>query len=163
MSLNSVIQTPQPLQLVLQPPLVIESQIQVGQGPSGPPGPIGPAGGTTISAISDIAISGHRFVCAGLNGNVRYASNADETCINTVLGITIGAALAGDPLNLLRNGEIDEPSWNWLLDLPIYLGLNGFITQTPPTSPSKFSLIVGFPLSATKVFFSSFPAIALTF
>ena len=44
-SLNLVIQTPQPLQLIVQPPAEIKLTLIVGQGPSGPPGKTALVGG----------------------------------------------------------------------------------------------------------------------
>jgi hypothetical protein len=34
----------------------------------------------------------------------------------------------------------------------VYLGTNGLLTQTLPESPAVFSLIIGFPTTATTLF-----------
>ena len=86
----------------------------------------------------------------GSDGKVYYASQQELTHMNKVLGITTGAVAMGANATIRAFGEMTEPSWNWTLDKPIFLGLNGLLTQTPPTT--GFSLIIAFPTSATKIF-----------
>lgn len=123
-------------------------------GPRGEMGPAGPSGGSSIVVTSDIAIGGNRAVVVDASNHAQYASNQTLTHANKVVGISINAAAAGDSINVLRSGEITEPSWNWTLDQPVYLADNGTLTQTPPSNPALFSLIVGFPITATKLFVS---------
>lgn len=104
--------------------------------------------------ISDIAISGHRFIFLDENQNARYASSDVQTHAAKILGMTLGASAIGDPIKVKRSGEIVEPSWNLIPDMAVYLGLNGMLTQVEPANPSVFSLIVGFPVTATKLFLS---------
>lgn len=122
------------------------------QGLRGAQGDIGPSGGSAFSAISNVPIGGNRFVVSDGDGHVQYATSDDLTHAGKVLGITLGAAVAGDSISIQRVGEVEEAGWNWTLDQPVYLGTNGLATQTQPTS--VFSLIVGFPITATKLFVS---------
>ena len=122
------------------------------QGPAGPPGPIGPTGGSALSVVAATALGGHRMVVLDGNGQAVYASNDQLSHFHKVLGMTLGAVNALEAVDVMRGGEVTEPSWNWLLGAPVFLSTNGLLTQTAPTS--GFSLIVGFPVTTTKLFVS---------
>jgi hypothetical protein len=86
---------------------------------------------------------------------VLYGSNTIATHANLVLGITVNAASAGGTLEIVRAGEISEPTWNWTLGAPIFLGTDGLMTQTAPVNPAAlFSLVVAFPVTPTKIYVS---------
>lgn len=129
------------------------------RGEDGQQGAAGPSGGGTLSAIAGAAVGGHRMVRLTTSGAV-YADRTVAEDQHRVMGLTLNAAAQGDELDVLRFGEVVEPSWNWALDLPVYLGTNGLLTQTSPTT--GFSLIVGFPVTATKLFLSIREPITLT-
>jgi hypothetical protein len=92
------------------------------------------------------------MVVLDADGRAVYASNDQPDHFHKVLGMTLEAVSALSPVNILRGGEITEPSWNWVLNAPVFLSTNGLLTQTSPTS--GFSLIVGFPVTTTKLFVS---------
>lgn len=129
---------------------------EAAQGPQGIPGPRGEKGepgGTIIQRPAAIALSGHRMVMLDGQGSAIYASNADQTHANRIVGMTTHAADAGAPVAIAIYGELTEPTWNWETDKPVYLGADGFLTQVPPEAPAaKFSVVVGFPISATTLF-----------
>lgn len=58
-----------------------------------------------------------------------------------VVGITIAAALAGNKVKVLILGVLEDPFFTWPANTLLFLGANGIITSTPPTS--GFSTIVG--------------------
>jgi hypothetical protein len=62
--------------------------------------------------------------------------------------MTTGASSIGDTATIQTGGEMTEPSWSWVLDTPIWLSSSGTLTQVAPVT--GFSLIVAFPISATK-------------
>lgn len=107
------------------------------------------------------AVGGNRFVY--LDGDqVVYANNQNLEHGMKIVGVTTNAANVGDTLNISFFGEIEEPTWNWDMGKPIFLGVNGLPTQVVPTHPSAaFSLIVGFPISPTKMFVSKREPITL--
>lgn len=107
-------------------------------------------------------ISGHRMVTFGLNGELRYASNSLLEDANRVFGMTIGAASSGSSVIIRCLNEITEPSWSWTLDRPIYLGIDGNLTQIAPALPAKFSLVIGFPVSSKTMFVNISNPIILT-
>jgi len=127
------------------------------EGPTGPEGPIGlqgppgTSGAINQTYLATQATGGHRLVRTDGLGNIVYANCDDQPSIQNVLGMTQNAANIGDVLSVVRLGEVEESSWNWTPELPVYLGLDGVPTQTLP-GEATFGLIVGFPLTPTKLF-----------
>ncbi len=115
------------------------------QGPAGPPGPVS-------GYLAGSNLSGHRAVIVDENSKVVYADNQTPSHTSKVLGITLGAAVIDDTVSVRTFGEVQEPSWNWTLDQPIYLGANGVLTQALPIT--GFLLVLAFPISPTKIFIS---------
>lgn len=122
------------------------------QGVAGIQGPIGPAGGSAIDVVAGAALSGHRIVYLDASYKAQYASNQTASHALVALGLTLGAAALDETVSVQRSGEVTEPSWSWTLEQPVYLGDNGLLTQTAPTSPALFQRIIGFPTAATKLF-----------
>lgn len=154
-------QVPTTIEIVDEGTLVVAEEVltlvsEAVQGPPGVPGPKGEQGapgGTQIERPAAINLSGHRVVMLDGQGGATYASNTDQTHANRIVGMTTHAAVAGALVALSIYGEVTEPSWNWSVDQPVYLGADGFLTQTPPAAPAaKFSVVVGFPISATTLF-----------
>lgn len=114
----------------------------------GPRGADGLPGGSVLSYPAGEILSGHRMVVLE-NGELFYADKTIEVHATKVLGMTTGATMQGAIAAVQTGGEIIEPSWTWTLDVPVWLSTNGLLSQTPPTS--GFSLIIGFPISSTKL------------
>lgn len=131
--------------------IVIQSGILqvVTQGAQGPRGPAGPSAEQFVRTAAT-NVGGHRMVFSDANGEVSHASNLNPAHLNKVLGLSLNAASAGDPVTVLRNGSAALVGWNWDESLPLYLADDGLLTQTPPAS--GYSLIVGFAETPTTVF-----------
>lgn len=123
------------------------SPVLVETGTQGPPGP---PGNSNVSYTAGVALGGHRAVVLDASENAIYADHTNLAHADKVIGITTGAVTAGDAASIQTEAEITEPSWSWTLDQPIFLGATGLLTQTPPSS--GFLLVMGFPISATKMF-----------
>jgi hypothetical protein len=145
---------------------IIETGPQGAQGETGETGPTGPQGppgesvetGSTITCTTAIAMSGHRFVVLDDDSAV-YANCTTSDHAHRVVGMTTGASNAGS-VSIQTSGEHEEPTWSWTLGIPIFLSTTGLMTQTPPAS--GFLLIVGFPISATKIYIKIHQPIILT-
>ena len=120
------------------------------QGPQGVQGIPGPVGGGTQQYPAGVALGGHRMVVLNDTGHAIYADKDMPAHAGKVLGMTTGAVALGDLTTIQTGGEITEPSWTWTLDTPVWLGSNGLLAQAMPTT--GFSLIIGFPITATKLF-----------
>lgn len=124
--------------------------VRIGLGGSSPG--VSPQGGVSNifgNAIAAVPIGGHRVVASNYNGELIYASSAAVETAHRVRGIVSTAYSPGATCQFQIVGEIEEPSWNWNVEIPLWLGPDGQITQTVPSLPSaKFSLQVGFPVSS---------------
>lgn len=112
----------------------------------------GSVGRIELTGAAGQTLSGHRAVTRGVDGTLIYAGNDDPAFLHTPVWITTGAASAGSVVEVVAYGLLIEPSWSWAPG-PIYLGVGGSLTQTPPTAPgAAFLAQVGVATSATSVF-----------
>lgn len=130
-------------------------------GTQGPPGPPGSSSTLTDIVIAGETIGGHRCVTLGPDGLAYYADNQASAVANGALWISTHAALIGEPLQVCTYGPITEPSWTWTPNLPVYLALNGFLTQTAPVSPARFLAQIGMAQSPTTLHVTRFQSIVL--
>ena len=105
-------------------------------------------GSDTVAITAAENLGGHRIVTV----EGFYASKDTATDKNKVLGMTTGAVSIGSEATVQVSGFIEESSWNWDVDLPVFLSTDGQLTQSAITS--GFSLIVGKPRTATNMFIS---------
>lgn len=129
-------------------------------GPKGDKGDDGASGSGNITGTAAQNLSGHRAVTA-VDGRYDYADNTTGNAYAPIL-LTTGAIAEDDTGDMLVVGVIEEPSWAWTADEPIWLGANGALTQTAPTADDAAFLIqLGVALTATSMFFQPRPPIAL--
>jgi hypothetical protein len=102
--------------------------------------------GTTASVTAATALGGHRVVT--MDGN--YASKDNSADKFSILGVTQGAVSSGHTTTATTFGAITEPTWTWTPGLPVFLGTNGLLTQTAPTT--GFRIIIGRAITATTMF-----------
>ena len=141
--------------------LQVTAPVYIGQrGIPGEDGAPGVAGGVVVTCTAGEALGGHRVVVLNAAAEAVYASNVVPEHLHKVLGMTTGAVILGAEVTVQTGGEMTEPTWAWVLDAPIFLGENGLLTQTEPTT--GFSLVVAFPVTATKIFIKLREPLALT-
>ena len=98
-------------------------------------------------------LGGHRVVAADDAGHAIHADPSNVAHAGRILGMTTGAAGLGSQAEIVRAYEMEEPSWAWTLGSPVFLGAAGVLTQVVPEAPSAtFSLIVGFPITPTRLY-----------
>jgi hypothetical protein len=118
---------------------------------AGPPGSGGDSSVLTVIAGQDL--SGERVVRPQLDGTVIYATNADLEEATVPLWITLQAALMGDILTVQAVGPVTFSGWTWV-DGPIFLDVNGSMTQIAPTALGGAAFIrqVASPQTATTLY-----------
>lgn len=80
-------------------------------------------------------LSGHTVVVTTVSGSAVHANATDLSHISGVIGITLGAAAVGYPVNIAVEGQvINEPSWSWPVRAAIYFTSLGVLTTVPPTT-----------------------------
>lgn len=104
------------------------------QGPPGPQGIPGPSGGTTLERTADVVLSAYKVVYATAGDGANYADHTQLLHRLGLLGITLHAASSGSLVQIIRSGELEEATWSWTPELPIYCGVGGMLTQVPPTT-----------------------------
>lgn len=113
-----------------------------GVGARGLPGPAGPAGGATRVGLAGAAVSGHRVVIEDESGTVIHADALSVAHAERVVGVSSNAAAEGDPVTIIERGRMADASFAFTPGLPVFLGLDGALTQTPPAAPG-FILQIG--------------------
>ena len=111
----------------------------------------GDPGGVTTTKVSGQALGGQRVVILSNDGFLYYASSFTENHYNKILGITTQASTTGANTTVQIMDVMEESSWNWTPDLPIFLGDNGLLTQNEDAT-GIFILQIGVALTATKIY-----------
>lgn len=139
----------QPGALVVQPVLQT-AVVAVGvQGVPGVQGIPGPAGGSALQRLAGPVLSALQAVWEDTQGCVWPLSCTDLDNIFSLLGITLTAAQAGQPVNVQRSGVLDDAAWCWVPGQRVYLGLAGQLTQMPIEDGAH--VLVGTAVSATRL------------
>lgn len=132
-------------------------------GATGPQGPAGPAASSLVTVTASTAIGGHRAVHIQADGTATYADATNLAHTWTAVGVTTGAAAAGAPLDVQVFGPLDEPTWTWTPGGPVFLGLTGLLTQTPPAVPAAaFQRVLGVAVTPTRLWVEPQAPIHLT-
>lgn len=130
----------------------VEPKITVltaGFGLQGPPGPKGVAGAALNLEVAQVDIGGHTAVVMDANGRCIIADPTNPHH-SSVSGITDHAVVAGAEVALVFTGSLEHSAWAFTVGSPVFLGLNGLLTQTLPTN-AVFSKILGTASSPTRV------------
>jgi hypothetical protein len=105
-------------------------------------------------------IGAHRAVISNEDGSVSYADTTNTLHLGKVLGITTASVVDQEEVTIIRGGLIEFEGWSFNVDQPVYLAVNGLLTQNP--SVAGFSQIVGFAESPTALFVNLREPILLT-
>jgi len=115
-----------------------------------------------VTGIAGTALSGQRVVTKLPNASIGYASNDIISHVHAPLWIALGSAVAGDTVEALAYGSLEEPSWNWIPGDPLFLGSGGVLVQVPPIVPGALFLAqVGVATTITTIFINRQPSIIL--
>lgn len=132
-----------------------------GMGVQGPPGPPGTGGEQVVRRKKAAQIlGGHRIVRSVDAERVAYADASDIEGVGEVLGLTLTAALSGADVDVMVDGDVEEPGWHWIAGESIYLGSDGQLVQIDPadagaavaleagyaTSPTSMRVRIGIPV-----------------
>lgn len=134
--------------------------LQVGaglQGPPGPPGASGAAGATLYTAV--VPVSGHTAIVLDSAGSCLPA-DASNPAHQIVSGITLQAAIAGDPVEVVSQGLVEHLGWTFTAGQSVFLGSAGALTQTLP-GDAVFAKVLGVAITPTRIAVDFQPAIFL--
>ena len=105
----------------------------------------GGANANTVVVESETILSGQRIIANTASGVV-YASRDLLETVQTVLGFTKNA---GTVLEVIVQGVYSDPTMAWDPLLPLWLGINGELTQVKPTA--GYLLEVGKVITPTEI------------
>lgn len=123
-------------------------------GVQGPPG----IPGTSVQfeyVVAGQVLGSNRAVTVNSIGQLVYPDLNSTT--SRVYGVTTHSVVQGELTTVQITGTQTEPSWNWDISLPVFVGVAGTLTQTAPLTGQ--TLIVGYPNGPTKLFIDRQPPI----
>lgn len=108
-------------------------------------GPVNASAAHTIELTSQSTLSALRAVTVDGDG---YAVYADAATLDgrAVAGVTLNA---GTVVTVQYSGPMSDAGWSWTPGRFIWVGADGALTQTPPTSGDV--VVVGRALSETQI------------
>lgn len=71
-------------------------------------------------------------------------------------GVTLSAIALATTGKIAKSGLISEGSWTWTVDAPIFIGVDGVLTQTAGSLPMRR---IGWATSATQINLDPYPMI----
>jgi len=148
--MNVIVTPPSNVNVIVTPPPSVNVATIGTQGLQGPPGE-GAVNTILVTKIAGESIGGGR-VAIVQNDLVYYADSTNMLHRHIVIGITKHASTAGSNITIQTFGIMSEPTWNWIVGEPIFVGTNGLLTQTPPSA--GFSLIIAKAITPTDIFIS---------
>lgn len=122
------------------------------QGPAGPPGASGESAQRLEKNFTALEImSALKLVKADSPGTMVKGFNNGDYEDAKILGVSLNALLAGNIGPVLLFGLLEDPFFNFPINSPLYLGLDGEITLTPPAS-GVYTVVVGKGLGPGAIF-----------
>jgi len=111
--------------------------------------------GWVINSVAGENLGNRKLVYLDSKGRWRLA-NASIASGMPVIGLTMHSANSGQKCEILLKGFIGLSSWTWNTAQPIYASEStaGEISQSNPSDPSDFIQELGFPISATQIYFN---------
>ena len=106
---------------------------------------VGGSSANIFTVETDTSLSGQRIIANTTSGIV-YASRDLLETVQTVLGFTKNA---GTVLEVIAQGVYKDPTMVWDPLLPLWLGINGELTQVRPTT--GYLLEVGKVITPTEI------------
>ena len=114
-----------------------------------PPSTLPDLADAITQAPASVSLSALRAAILNDAGQLEYASSSNQSHAFRFAGVLPNGYSQGDMAIAYRMGEITDAVWNWTRGSPVFLGVNGFLTQTAPTT--GFLLVIGAPTSATNL------------
>lgn len=120
---------PQPQILTIAAPIgVIEAPaVQGPRGIEGAQGTPGAPGGANLVLNAAATVNGHRVVAINADGTVTHLDLSEA---EAALGVSLNAALAGEPVTVQRTGLVSHSGWAWTPNTPIFAIDDGQISHT---------------------------------
>ncbi len=106
-------------------------------------------GDSVGNILTAATITGGRVIAMNADGRGIYADSLIASTANSVIGISTNSAATGTVVNYKTFGRIVEPTWNWTVNSPLFVGTDGQILQSPLVS--GYILKLGVALSPVEI------------
>jgi len=100
------------------------------------------------------AITEPTVVCIDADGHANLVIPADSGSVSSCIGVCVGGA-AGAVVSIQQRGTLSYEDWTWTVGRPVYVGINGYLTQTP--SLSQPLLRVGVASTTHSIWLTMWP------
>lgn len=130
---------------VLQPASVLIDPVTLGSTAVAPP-----SGDTDLSLIAGENLSALKVVRL-VNDVVLYSDASNLLMVNSTIGVTVSSGMMNGAVTVRARGVLEDASFSFTTDMPVYLGQNGALTQIPPTAPLLSNLRVGTAVGINKL------------
>lgn len=100
--------------------------------------------------FADGDVSAIKAIYKTVNG-VKPANNNSTEDEATVIGISINGAVDGDKIRYKTYGRMEDSSFNYTLNAPLYLELNGNLTETSPLSGYRTQVATSLGVGAINI------------
>lgn len=112
--------------------------------------------GNIIHRTAGQNLSGHKVLSAAIDGKAIYA-DVNTVTTSAIIGISLNAASLNDTVNIQTSGMLQHTGWSFTPQEPVFAGLNGQLTQTPPNA--AYSAEIGVALSTDTLIINIHPII----
>jgi hypothetical protein len=85
----------------------------------------------TSPIVASANLSALRIITTNSEGQLIYA-DSQSSQPSPAIGILLAAVMAGNSIRVLTSGIVSDAAWNWVVNQPLFLGIDGTLTQTPP-------------------------------
>jgi hypothetical protein len=90
-----------------------------------------------FTSIAGTNLGGQRVVMI-IGSEAFYYDATNEASIGATIGMTNGAASVGASVDVILEGIVNNPGWGLVPGDVYFIGINGLINNTPPTSGVSF-------------------------
>lgn len=120
---------------------------------TGPQGPRGANGSTDLVMNAGVNVSAFMALKVNFLGKVIPCGNTSINEVNSYIGLATNSASAGQDVIVKTAGLIEDASFTFILNSPIFIGSNGQLTQIFPTT--GYIKIIGWPITTNKFILNS--------
>ncbi len=123
----------------------------------------GEAARLVISRIASVNIAAMKLVKSDSATHVSIATSQGTFEDSEVLGLALASVVAGQLVDILIFGAVQDASFSFTLNDPTFLGGSGQVTQTVPTAPTDaHSVRVGKAIATNELFLNITQPIVLS-
>jgi len=116
-----------------------------------------------MSCPASAIVAAFRVVAQDADGRVRHADPTDSADAYRIIGVSLNAAVVDAQVQIQQLGLISYAGWAFISGNPVFVDLDGVLTQLPTEAPMyAFALQIGGATGTNRMFINMGPPIFLT-